>query len=145
MTGERDLGTLLATIGPELVPGLLVVTRVAGPAVPAGLHTFATVQEAEGLTLVLPREEADAAGLGHGLLLARITLRVHSDLAAVGLTAAVSAQLAAAGVSCNVIAGYAHDHLLVPHDRAEEALDLLQQLAAQSAAARPPRGVAPPR
>lgn len=132
MSGERDLDTLLATMRPKLVPGLLVVTRLAGTRPPPDLHPFATVQEEEGLTLVLSREEADAAGLGYDLLTALITLRVHSDLAAVGLTAAVSGRLAEAGISCNVIAGYAHDHLLVPHDRADEALDLLEGLAAAS-------------
>lgn len=131
MSGERDLDTLLATMRPKLVPGLLVVTRLTGPP-PPDLNPFATVQEEEGLTLVLSREEADAAGLGYDLLTALITLRVHSDLAAVGLTAAVSGRLAEAGISCNVIAGYAHDHLLVPHDRADEALDLLEGLAAAS-------------
>jgi len=54
---------------------------------------------------------------------------VHSALDAVGLTAAVAGQLAAAGISCNVIAARYHDHLLVPHVRAHEALGLLQQLS----------------
>src|SRR5262249_52470071 len=55
--------------------------------------------------------------------------RVHSNLAAVGLTATVSTRLAAAGISCNVIAGNLHDHLFVPHDRGLEALQILNQLA----------------
>ncbi len=46
------------------------------------------------------------------------------------MTAAVSARLTAAGISCNVIAGYHHDHLLVPHNRGAEAVTLLEQLAA---------------
>jgi hypothetical protein len=54
---------------------------------------------------------------------------VHSALDAVGLTAAVSRALADAGVSCNVIAGAHHDHLLVPFERGEEALAVLRGLA----------------
>lgn len=62
-----------------------------------------------------------------------ITLRVHSALEAVGLTAAVAQELATAGLSCNVVAGFHHDHLFVPHGRAQEAVALLEDLAHRSA------------
>jgi hypothetical protein len=58
-----------------------------------------------------------------------ITLRVTSALDAVGLTAAVAGELAQAGLSCNVIAGYHHDHLFVPYDRAPSAVAVLEALA----------------
>ncbi len=73
------------------------------------------------------REQSDSAGLPYDLVAAWITLTVHSALDAVELTAAVAGQLAGAGISCNVIAGRHHDHLLVPHDRALGAPGLLQQ------------------
>jgi uncharacterized protein len=60
---------------------------------------------------------------------------VHSALDAVGLTAAVSRALAAAGLSCNVLAGLHHDHLLVPAGRADEALAVLRELSRAAAAA----------
>jgi hypothetical protein len=53
---------------------------------------------------------------------------VHSDLAAVGLTAAVSAVLARVGITCNVIAGVSHDHLFVPVADAECAMQELETL-----------------
>ena len=53
---------------------------------------------------------------------------MHSALDAVGLTAAVAGALAEAGISCNVLAGAHHDHLLVPVDRADDALVALAQL-----------------
>ena len=59
-----------------------------------------------------------------------ITLRVHSDLAAVGLTAAFARALADAGIACNVVAGVHHDHLFVPADRAGDALAALRALQA---------------
>ena len=90
------------------------------------------MQEAEGLTLVLPRETADAHGLSYDYVAAWITLQVHSSLAAVGLTASFSAALAQAGISCNVVAGFHHDHLFVPSERAERALSTLRALAASS-------------
>jgi len=80
------------------------------------------------LSLVMRREQADTAGLPYDVVVAWIALTVHSALDAVGLTAAVAGQLAGAGISCNVIAARHHDHLLVPHARAQDALDLLQQL-----------------
>jgi hypothetical protein len=54
---------------------------------------------------------------------------VHSALDAVGLTAAISTALADAVLSCNVIASYHHDHLLVPADRAPEAITVLSDLS----------------
>jgi hypothetical protein len=93
---------------------------------------FASIAEDEGLTLVLTRDEADAAGLRPEWAAARITLRVDSSLTDVGLTATVSSRLAAHGIPCNVIAGVAHDHLFVPEDRAGAALELLQQLVREA-------------
>jgi hypothetical protein len=89
---------------------------------------LASVNEPEGLSVVLRRADADERSLPYRFVAAWIRLDVHSALDAVGLTAAVSSCLAAAGMSCNVIAGRYHDHLLVPHGRAAEALALLDQL-----------------
>ena len=133
MAGESDLRRLLAGLRPELDPGQYVFTTVGHGHVPAGVTPVVTVAEEEGLTLVLRREEADRAGLGYDYVAGWITLRVHSALQAVGLTAAVAAELAAAGTSCNVVAGFHHDHLFVPHGRAREAVRVLRDLAARSA------------
>jgi hypothetical protein len=128
---SQELHRLLAALRPELHPEPYVYAL--GPA-PAGTLAFATVAEDEGLTLVLTRDEAEAAGLRAEWLAARITLRVNSQLTDVGLTATVSSRLASHGIPCNVIAGFAHDHLMVPWDRAAEALALLQQRAREAAA-----------
>ncbi|MDX6744836.1 ACT domain-containing protein [Actinocorallia sp. A-T 12471] len=131
MPPETDLAKLLAGMRPGLNPGRYVFTTVPGP-VPPGVAPVVTVAEAEGVTLVLRQEEADAAGLAYDYVAGWITLRVNSALAAVGLTAAVSGVLAAAGVSCNVVAGFHHDHLFVPHAEAERAVALLVELAASA-------------
>lgn len=89
-------------------------------------------REAEGVSVILPIAVARASGWVVSLELAWITLAVHSDLAAVGLTATVATTLAAQGISCNMVAAFHHDHLFVPADRADEALQWLQQLAANS-------------
>ncbi|MFE7553233.1 ACT domain-containing protein [Streptomyces gardneri] len=128
MNAERDLTRLLAGMRPELAPGRYVFTTVAGPA-PAGVAPVVTVTESEGLTLVVRQEEADAASLPYDYVAGWITLRIHSALDAVGLTAAVAGALTDAGMSCNVVAGFHHDHLFVEHARAEEALAVLERLA----------------
>jgi hypothetical protein len=61
---------------------------------------------------------------------ARITLNVHSSLAAVGLTAAVSQALAGAGIPANIVAAACHDHVFVPWDRRADALAILHRLSA---------------
>jgi hypothetical protein len=129
MAGERDLQMLLAAAEPELRPGTFVFVVVHDKALLDTLAPEATICEPEGLTAIVRRERADALGLPYDYLAAWITLRVHSALDAVGLTAAVSTALAHAGLSCNVIAGYHHDHLLVPADRAPDALRALSDLS----------------
>lgn len=127
MTGEVDLATLLRDMSPRLHDGTYVYAIVPGEA-PAGVRPVVTVQEDEGLTLVLSQQDADRLGLTYDFVAAWITLQVHSALEAVGLTAAVSAVLTAAGISCNVVAGFHHDHLFVPYDRADDALSALATL-----------------
>lgn len=132
MPGESDLSTLLAAIRPELHPGRWVFAtvppdRAAGDGAGES-DAFAVVREEEGTTVVIEKDAADRLGLPYDYVAARITLRVHSSLDAVGLTAAVSGDLALAGLSCNVIAGGHHDHLFVPYDDGPRAVELLEQL-----------------
>jgi hypothetical protein len=132
MTGESDLRKLLSGMRPQLNPGRYVFATTQG-GIPPGTTPVATVAEEEGLTLVLRQEEADAAGLPYGYVAGWITLRVHSALEAVGLTAAFARELADAGLSCNVVAGFHHDHLFVPYESAARAVAVLEDLARRSA------------
>ena len=129
MHGERNLDRLLASLEPVQRPGTFVFAVVEDAASVGAVVPEATVREEEGLTVVLRREDADRLGIAYEHVAAWITLRVHSALDAVGLTAAVSTALADAGLSCNVIAGYHHDHLLVPADRAQDAITVLAGLS----------------
>ncbi len=61
-----------------------------------------------------------------------ITLNIHSSLDAVGFLAAITTRLAAAGMGVNPVSGYFHDHLFVPADRADEAMTVLEGLAAEN-------------
>lgn len=126
MTGERDLAILLRDMTPDRRPGRFVFTSVE--VIPPDARPVVTVVEDEGVTMVVEQLEADRLGLAYDLVLAMITLRVHSALDAVGLTAAVSSALAASAVSCNVVAGRFHDHLFVPVDQVEIATVVLEEL-----------------
>lgn len=128
MTGERDLGVLLRHMKPELRPGIFVFcTASPNENIPAALNPLLTFREQEGTTLVIPREEAVAAGLRYAFPSRLITLTVHSALDAVGFLAAITARLARAGISVNAVSAFHHDHLFVPADRADEAMALLKQ------------------
>lgn len=129
--GERDLRVLLENLQPKMLPVDYVFCTL--PSVDAldltRLAPLAMFNEAEGLSAILPEEAANAAGFSSSAPLRCITLGVHSSLAAVGLTAAVTTALADVGISANVVAAFHHDHVLVPSDRAEEALVLLAGLS----------------
>ncbi|MGR3323386.1 MAG: ACT domain-containing protein [Pseudooceanicola sp.] len=122
---------MIAGMEPELAPG--VFHFCACPEadrdmlLPRALASFA---EPEGLSLILSSGEARAAGLPLDLPMRRITLRVHSALDGVGLTAAVSGALAGAGIPCNMVAALRHDHVFVPEADAERALAILAALSA---------------
>lgn len=98
----------------------------------SGLAPLGTFQEKEGLTVIVPKTNADFSGLGYEGVFRRITLNVHSSLDAVGLTAAVSTALTHQNISANVVAAYYHDHIFVPVAKASQALSCLQQLAKDS-------------
>ncbi|GAB3566400.1 ACT domain-containing protein [Spelaeicoccus albus] len=128
MSGESDLATLMATMSPQHRPGRFVFATV--DTVPVDAEIFASVLEAEGLSVLVAEDDARRLGLPYSFVAGWITLQVHSALDAVGLTAAVSTALATAEISCNVIAGNYHDHLLVPIDRLDDALGVLRELTA---------------
>lgn len=137
MSGETDLAVLLRSMRPQQDPASYVfVTHDPAAALPLGVDAVVVVREAEGTTAVIPTGQLGAA-LAAGAVcedprpMARLTLSVHSALAAVGLTAAVSTALAERGISCNVVAGYFHDHLFVPAPDAPEALVALAELSAR--------------
>ncbi|WP_027059344.1 ACT domain-containing protein [Mesorhizobium loti] len=133
MTGETDLKTLLASMTPELLPGVHVfVTLAHGVAQPEGLEPVMVFREREGQTLIVSEEAAKAAGLTASFRCRMITLNIHSSLEAVGFLAAITTRLASAGLGVNPVSAFYHDHLFVPAERAAEALELLVKLAKEN-------------
>lgn len=130
MAGETSLATLLRSMSPQLNDGEYVFCSLPDCSLLQDCEVLGSFREREGLTVILPRQQAERLGLGFDYVAAWITLNVHSALEAVGLTAAFAGALGKAGISCNVIAGYYHDHLFVGHAEAGRAMQVLQQLAA---------------
>ena len=123
--GESDLAVLLANLAVERRHGAYAMVEAVDPSPALVGRAAAIVQEKHSTTLVLTLEDAAAHGLEITVELAWLTLAVRSSLEAVGLTAHVSGVLADNGIACNVLAGFRHDHLLVPLDRGDEAAGLL--------------------
>lgn len=129
VTGESDLTLLHRDLSPFRHPGEYVFSVLPEKRPLFGAEPVATFREEEGLTLVLEKQQAEAAGLTYDFPSAWITLKVQSRLSAVGLTAAVSTALAGAGIPCNMFAGFHHDHIFVPVEQAERAVSILTALA----------------
>lgn len=130
MSGQTSLPLLLRSMSPQLNEGDYVFCTLAEDTPLQGRSVIASIREQEGLSVVLAQQDADALGLSYDYVAAWITLSVHSALAAVGLTAAFAGALGRAEISCNVIAGFYHDHLFVARADAARAMAVLKQLAA---------------
>ena len=116
--GETDLARMLAGLAPAVDARRFNFVLATGALLDS--NAFALVREDEATTLVRVDPEGEWA---------RITLRVHSSLSSVGLTAAITAALADRGVPANVIAASFHDHLFVPWTKRDEALGALHALS----------------
>lgn len=129
MSGETDLARLLQNMRPERTPGDYVFCTVESFERAAALQPVGMFQEKEGMTVILRKQQADELSLPYAAVFAWITLTVHSSLEAVGLTAAVSRALAQAGISCNMVAAFYHDHIFIPAADADRAMEALLALA----------------
>jgi hypothetical protein len=128
VAGADDLSRILSG---------LTVTRREGTYVyvsaPAGSvsDAAATIAETEGTTYILERAAADRAGLEWSFAAAWLTIETRTSLLGIGVTAALAGALADAGIPCNVLAGFHHDHLFVPVERADDAISVLRALRAR--------------
>src|SRR3954470_14184200 len=96
-----DLSALLQSMHPVLHPGVYVFASVPAGTDLGSLEPLATFREQEGLTLIVEEGQARQVNLPVRFRATWITLTVHSDLQAVGLTAAVAVALTEVGIGCN--------------------------------------------
>jgi hypothetical protein len=128
MSGERNLETLLNNMNPVLNEGDYVFCNVSNLDTINLNQIIGSFKESEGITLIVSKAYANTIGLTYSSIMSWITLLVHSSLEAVGLTAAFSSVLAKNDISCNVVAGYYHDHIFVNKKDADKALQLLSHI-----------------
>ncbi|MEL6377233.1 MAG: ACT domain-containing protein [Pseudomonadota bacterium] len=124
---ESDLSTLLSTLAVHVCDGVWTFeTAVEGP----DSSAIMTFREREGWTAIKAAHDATSSDNRWVWL----ELTVYSDLNAVGFLARIAAALAEAGVPCNAVAAFHHDHIFVPEDKADLAIRALEALQAQATA-----------
>lgn len=129
MSGATNLKELLKTLQPEHIAGDFVFCVVDDPHKVNLVDVVMLFKEQESYTIIIRKELADSLGLLYSFVAAMITLTVHSSLAAVGLTASFSKALADNGISCNVVAGFYHDHIFVDKKDIDKAMRTLRELS----------------
>ncbi len=130
------LGDLLKNLRPELDEGKYYFASVPESQLFGLVNYLSYVtsihREEEGLSIVFSEEileEMKSYGEGEPAgPFALITLKVESDLMAVGLLAKITGELAREGISANTVSAYHHDYLLVPFGKKEAAMKVLKKL-----------------
>ncbi len=126
--GLTNLEELIKNMDPILNEGEYVFTSVSDLNLIPREITICEIKEKEGVTIVLLKTDAEKLGLSFDYIASWITLNVHSSLEAVGLTAAFSSELGNNKISCNVVAGYYHDHIFVNKKDKDRAIEVLQNM-----------------
>ena len=91
-------------------------------------NIICSFKESEGYSIIISKEEAASNNLPFYFISAWITLNIDSTLDSVGLTSSFSKELTEAGISCNVIAAYHHDHIFVPYKKRLKAVKILSDI-----------------
>jgi len=131
MSGEKNLAVLLNNLSPSIGKEDWVFVTMPGQYGDfKHLNPLCVFSEKEGLSLIITKLMAMKNQIEYQGVYKAVTLEVHSSLESVGMTAAVTGRLAEKGISANVVAAFYHDHIFIPADKAEEAVEALEGLGA---------------
>jgi hypothetical protein len=135
-----DLEQLLKEMQPILGTDKYFIASVEESSLMALTEHLASIicifRENEGLTIVFQediKEDIESmSGSGSAGPFALITLNVYSDLMAVGFLARITEALAEKRISVNAFSAFHHDHLLVPYEKRDAAMESLKGLSEKS-------------
>ena len=111
--GEMDLSILINNMKPVLHPDEYVFCCIPNLDMIDINNIIQMFREIEGITIIVTKAYADDLSLPYTFISSWITLNIHSSLDAIGFTAAFTKVLTQSHISCNVIAGYYHDHIFI--------------------------------
>ena len=131
----RTAHQMISGMTPVLQPGVFVFITTDDPALVASLSpkAISTFREQEGMSLLISVALAKESLLNTDYPMRCITLNVFSSLEGVGLTAAVSSALGDSGIACNMVAAFHHDHVFLPAEMCDRAMEVLLSLQNQAA------------
>ena len=113
---------------PKLIEGEYVFCLIKDLAMVPRNETIMEFKTDNGISIIIERSLADKLGLPYTYIASWITLEFFTTLEEVGLTALFSQALAKNGISCNVVAGYHHDHIFVRKSDAIRSIKILQKI-----------------
>lgn len=123
----KDLSELMKNMNSELFGTEYVFVKVDAD-INMKLNPKMIFREEEGVTLILERSQADSQNLKYDAVWNMITLRVNSDLEAVGFLVKICEALAKEKISVNAVSAFCHDHLFVLEKDSKKVLDVLKRL-----------------
>jgi hypothetical protein len=126
---------MISGMTPTVRPGIYVFISTEDPTLVASLtsQAISTFEEDEGMSMLIPVDLAKKSGFSVDQPMSCITLNVYSSLEGVGLTAAVSTALGDNSIPCNMVAAFHHDHVFVPSEMCDRAIEVLTSLQKQAA------------
>lgn len=126
---------MISGMTPVMRPDIYIFATMTDPDLITELspEAISTFKEDEGVSMLIPLDLAKESKLAVDHPMRCITLNVYSSLEGVGLTAAVASALGENGIACNMVAAFHHDHVFVPSEMGERAMEVLMTLQSQSA------------